>query len=226
MSTKKPKSIKIKPEEEIKKDVEKIVFPSYNVTAQPNTQDAQIKAAAGYTVVQIPVAIFNFVGKIVPFFYFRTLDEKTDLNINTRQYFNDLKNRLKQALGIPQTIKKLSDIIEVIDRPQVENANNANWRQLVPRGKKLRRLKEVYEILIKFTLEMIHNFFWVDFIKPRMVNNALASAEQITNIHNINHYIERVIPISLQLKKLLESEVELDYPSDIIDLQYANNSKF
>ena len=73
---------------------------------------------------------------------------------------------------------------------------------------------------------MIHNFFWVDFIKPTMVNNVAASAEQITNIHNINHYIERVIPISLQLKKLLESEVELDYPSDIIDLQYANNSKF
>jgi hypothetical protein len=190
--TKKPKSIKVKTVEEVKKDVEKIVFPGYNIPAQPAVIDEQIKTAAGFTLVQLPVANFNFVGKTIPFFYLRSLDDKTDLNTSTRQYFNDIKNRLKQALGIPQTIKKLSDIIEVIDRPQIENNDNLNWRNLVPRGKKLNRLKVVYEILLKFTLEMIHNFYWVDFLKVNMgPNNAIVSVDQNTNIHNINHYIER-----------------------------------
>lgn len=232
--SKKTKSIKTKPDEEIKKEFKKIILHPYKGEGGDNDAllaiDTALKTAAGTTVALVPRVAnnvgFNFETKYIPFMYFRREDEQADLNPTIREYFNDLKQRFRVALGIPDSLKNLQDIIEVIDRPQNAQANNNDWMQGVPRYKKMMKLKEVYELLIKFTLELIHKFYWVNFLKRNPAAGNFVSAEQIPNIHNINHYVERVIPISLQLKKLLEQEVENDFPTDIVDLQFSKGQKF
>ncbi len=51
---------------------------------------------------------------------------------------------------------------------------------------------------------MLQLFYWIDF-----KNN-------ITNKKNINEYIDKVINITLQLSQMLYSELEDEYPDDII----------
>lgn len=225
------KSIKTKWESEVKTEIKKIILPSFTWVGDGNALqaiDLAIKTAAGFTIAQIPRVDnnvgFNFETKIINFMYFRSLDDSAEPNETIKSYFNDLKQRFKVALGIPESLKKLDDMIEVIDRPNAAQAGNNDWKKGVPRYKKLLKLNEVYDLLIKFTLELIHRLYWTNFLKrnPEAVAQNFVSAEQVPNIHNINNYVERVIPIALNIKKLLEIEVENDFPTDIIDLQFSN----
>lgn len=227
------KSIKTKSDNEVKTEIKKIILPSFSATAGLDNNalqalDLAIKTAAGFNLQQIPRVDnnvgFNFDTKIINFLYFRTLDDAANPNETIKSYFNDLKQRFKVALGIPESLKQLDDMIEVIDRPNNAQANNNDWKKGVPRYKKLLKLNEVYDLLIKFTLELIHRLYWTNFLKrnPEAAGQNFVSAEQIPNIHNINHYVERVLPISLHIKKLLEIEVENDIPTDIIDLQFSS----
>lgn len=103
--------------------------------------------------------------------------------------------------------------------------------------KKYKRLEQVYDILLKFTLELIHLFTYIDFFtfykaaNGNIMDGAGAQAglgpkilQQ--NVEQLDVYINRILPIILDLKTKLEAQVDLDYPIDIIDMTANNGQKF
>lgn len=248
MEKRKTKKVKnVKKETEIKEDIEKIIIPSFK-TAHANN-DVTIKAAFGITNAQAygPNAIIqadaNFTNEIMPFFYNRKIDEDRGAHEHFKSHFNDIKRRFRFALGIPQKLKEISDTIDVIDHP-----SNDILRQRLPRMKKYRRFEQMYDILLKFTLELIHLFAYIDFFtvyrSPAGVILRGTAADNVQiggvavdttdlgpkilkqNVEQLDVYINRILPIILDLKRKLEAQVDLDYPVDIIDMTANTGQKF
>ena len=102
-----------------------------------------------------------FKNKQVPYFYHENQDIPVIANnLNNQKifdYYLDIKQKLRYAYNTFEILQNYEDFIDVLDRPE-----NDNKKQLLPRYKKMKRLEAMYEILIRFTMTLIHNFFWRD----------------------------------------------------------------
>ena len=102
-------------------------------------------------------------GKTLSFFYNELLDwnKKVD-NVNNDRiisYFQKIKQEVRYALNTQEILQKYEDYIDVLDRPADDEK-----KKLLPRYKKMKRLQSMYEIIIKFFMTLLHNFFWNDII--------------------------------------------------------------
>lgn len=162
---------------------------------------------------------WNISSRIIPFFYSEALDSillHKNQHIKLFSYWNGIKLKFKEALGLSKYENDLTLIIETVDEKSIKdlilqsealyNDSNVFYRNIInlPRFRKLCRLRNFNDFIIKTCLSMLHLFYWIDF-----KNN-------VTNKKNINEYIEKVINITLQLSNMLYEELNEEFPDDVI----------
>jgi hypothetical protein len=77
----------------------------------------------------------------------------------------------------------------------------------------MKRLESFYEILIRFTLTVLHNFFW---------NDITEGVEKGAGSKNINYKIKQILPIMIKIKHMFEEEIDKEFPiSNSLDLNYT-----
>jgi len=114
---------------------------------------------------------------------------------------------LKYAYDVYTILQSYEDFIDTLDRPADENK-----KKLLPRYKKMKRLESFYEILIRFTLTVLHNFVWEDITKGV---DGLGSK-------NVSYRIKQILPIMIKIKKMFEDEIDKEFPiSNSLDLNYT-----
>jgi len=65
----------------------------------------------------------------------------------------------------------------------------------------MKRLESFYEILIKFTMTMLHNFFWFDINK---------GVDKGVGTKPLSYRLKWILPIMMRLKKDIENELDAD----------------
>jgi hypothetical protein len=154
----------------------------------------------------------KLTAKQIPFFfneYLFRLKEIEDKNDNMTNYFRTIRHDVKVALDIPEVLQTLEDFIDVLDRPADDDK-----KKLLPRYKKLKRLESMYELLISFTLSLIHNFFWRD------ITEGVAKG---TGTKNLSYVIKQVLPIIIKLKYDLEDQINEEFKMDEYEQQLFTN---
>ncbi len=193
-----------KTENEIKEDMIDLKVRHFKVDSANNNQSKYITKYFGDENNKLK-------GKIIPFFY----NEYIDIDINLgdtdekeiKTYFNTLKNDLRYAYDVPEILQKYEDYIETLDRPA-----NEDLKKKLPRYKKMKRLESLYEILIKFTLTVLHNFFW---------NDITQGVDKGAGNKNITYRVKQVIPLMVKVKKIFEDEIDKEYfTSNDMDLNH------
>ena len=142
-------------------------------------------------------------GKTVPYFYSEFLDVFSDLYDNAavlKDYFRTIKYDVRMALDIPEILQTLEDYIDVLDRPQDDNK-----KKLLPRYKKMKRLESFYEILVRFTLTILHNFFWKDIT---------LGVDKGAGTKNLSYRIKQILPMMMKIKHDFEDEIDKEFPRD------------
>ena len=142
-------------------------------------------------------------GKTVPYFYSEFLDVFSDLYNNAavlKDYFRTIKYDVRMALDIPEILQTLEDYIDVLDRPQDDNK-----KKLLPRYKKMKRLESFYEILVRFTLTILHNFFWKDIT---------LGVDKGAGTKNLSYRIKQILPMMMKIKHDFEDEIDKEFPRD------------
>ena len=148
-------------------------------------------------------------GKTVPYFYSEFLDVFSDLYNNVavlKDYFRTIKYDVRMALDIPEILQTLEDFIDVLDRPQDDNK-----KKLLPRYKKMKRLESFYEILVRFTLTILHNFFWKD-ITLGVDKGAVTK--------NLSYRIKQILPMMIKIKHDFEDEIDKEFPRDKYEQEF------
>ena len=155
--------------------------------------------------------------QMLPFFYNEGLDIALETKMHTNdavlKYFRQLKRIIELAFDMPAVLEELEDFIHVLDRPagNTEKEILASMK-LLPRYKKLQRLKQFYATLVRFTLRCIHNYFWNDITK---------GVEKGAGVKNPQFYIKKLIPMISAMKKGFEAEIEREFPSDKYDKEFG-----
>jgi hypothetical protein len=199
-----------KTENEIKEDMIDLKVRHFKVDGASDTQSKLITKGFG---------LENDVlkNKIIPFFYSEIIDMNRKINgINDdaiKTYFNTLKNDLRYAYDVPEILQKYEDYIETLDRPAGDNENEKlNNKKKLPRYKKMKRLESFYEILIRFTLTVLHNFFW---------NDITLGVDKGAGSKTLSYRVKQVLPLMIKVKKIFEDEIDLEFPtSNTLDLDY------
>jgi len=158
----------------------------------------------------------NLANKQIPFFYSEFLDmnDKEIKDVNDKEivnYFRTLKQDLKYAYDVFDILQKYEDFIDTLDRPtgDTEEAILANKKKL-PRYKKMKRLESFYEILIRFTLTVLHNFFW----------NDITLGVEGAGSKNISYRVKQILPLMIKIKQMFEDEINREFPtSNDLDLK-------
>lgn len=145
-------------------------------------------------------------GKHIPFFYNESLDYNGTESI--KDYFKTIKQNLRYAFNTFEILQEYEDYIEVLDRPA-----NELLKQKLPRYKKMKRLESLYEMLINFTLTVLHNFFWLD------ISLGIGGA----GTKNLSYRIEQIMPLILNVKKMFEDMIDDEYPIKNFRDQMKNN---
>ena len=194
-----------KNEELVKKDIKKIIIPPYHV------RDV-VRAA----IICRADSSNKIDQKYIPFFY-RSRDEINYYALNTvslfnlktetaatelKEYLENIKNKFRYALGFPAKEQFIQDSIDVIDGDVDEKQRN-----ILPRSKKLFRLRKFHINVIEFALKMLHDYFWMD-----ITNNK-------TNDEELSYYINKIIPVIVNLVDNFYKEIDDEYPLHIIDKQ-------
>ena len=197
-----------KKEKEIKEDLVDISIKSFKVSGANDTQSKLITKPFG-----VEIAVLQ--NKSVPYFYHELLDKNEGSYAAFYNYFNEIKQELRYAYGTFETLQQLEDYIDVLDRPAGANEGEilVNKKKL-PRYKKMKRLESFYEILIKFTMTMLHNFFWLDIIN---------GVDKGAGTKPLSYRIKQIVPIMMRLKKEIEAELDLEYPKDRFQTEMEKN---
>ena len=182
-----------KKEKEIKEDLVDINIKSFKCSGANDVQSKLITKPFG-----LEVAILQ--NKSIPYFYHELLDKNEGSYATFYTYFNEIKQELRYAYGTFETLQQLEDYIDVLDRPEDENK-----KKLLPRYKKLKRLESIYDLLVSFTLSLIHNFYWKDIT---------LGVEKGIGSKNLSYRIQQILPIVIKMKNDLEDKIEKEYPHD------------
>ena len=145
--------------------------------------------------------IADFSNKLIFFYFFSGIANQNAI----KNYLLTLEDKLQDVFNIRETLTNLEDLIETVDRPI-----NRPATVLLPRYKKMMRLRKFYENLIKFTLSNLHDFFWEDF---RLLKR---------NTKSLEYYMNKIIPISIKIKEMYEKEIDEEFNIDMGDLMKMN----
>ena len=188
---------------EIQEDLIDIKLKSYQVSSTNATESNHITQVFGNKNGILK-------GKIIPFFYSECLDVELEVgeytNAKMLSYFRSLKHTVKVAFDIPAALEQLEDFTNYLDKPVGNNINEINAsKKLLPRYKKMKKLEQLYDTLVRFTLTCIHNFFWTDIT---------LGVEKGVGTKNPSHRIKQLLPLMLYVKKSFEAEIEKEFPAD------------
>ena len=204
-----------KTDEKVKSDIKKIVIPTYHVDT---VAKAQIIATANFN---------NIYSFYLPYLYLNedTINLRREMYRNTflitranydaagkdiREYINDIKDKFSSALGFSYKQQFLYYTIIAIDRPETEEILKA-----LPRYKRLERLKKFHNNVLDFTLKILHDFLWIDINTNKR------------NTKPLDDYVQMIIPIIMKLVDSFETELEKEYPQDVIEkalrVEYRKN---
>ena len=182
---------------DIKNDLIDLKLRSYQVDGKKGNESRVITIPFGTNTRDL-------AGKKLPFFYHEYLYKYCEIESNTNEnmlnYFRTIRHDVKVALDIPEVLQTLEDFIDVLDRPLDDDK-----KKLLPRYKKLKRLESVYDILVSFTLTLIHNFYWKDIT---------LGVEKGSGTKNLTYRIQQILPLIISIKQSLESEIEKEFPAD------------
>jgi len=192
-----------KSESSIKEDVLDLKVRHFKVKYTNDTESKLITNAFGKENDKLK-------GKQIPFFYSEFLDmnDKIVNTVNNREivnYFRTLKQDLKYAYDVFDILQKYEDFIDTLDRPADDDK-----KKLLPRYKKMKRLESFYEILIRFTLTVLHNFFWNDITKG--VEGAGSK--------NISYRVKQILPLMIKVKEMFEDEINKEFPAHISEKEF------
>lgn len=221
---------KIKSKEKITKDIKKIPFPYFKIddTIKDKRKKGGDKADKD-DLVEIPgTTALDKLKKVFP----ETLQENKKQADNTykaekitsalikdlevpfffssyikgdhmfQPYYLHCRDLIRAAFGMKKNEHHLHLIINEIDQP------TPDYIFKIPRYQKLQRLKAFNDILVDFFLQLLHNYYWVDF------------ATQQSNTEPLNYYVARVIPICQNLYSMLIAELDYEFPKDEYELKY------
>ena len=190
-----------KSDSKIKKDIIKLNISHYHV----DTETKAFSINNNLTRIGINNPIMN---QYLPFFYLNMTQIRNINNTATRDdilsYLRKIKDDFSYALGFPYKQQFLRDTIDAIDR--IKENDDIN---MLPRGRKLNRLRKFHKNIIEFTLKTLHDFYWID-IK-----------ENKKNTQPLDFYIQMIIPIIFDLVDKFENEIEKEFPADLIEKQMA-----
>ncbi len=190
---------KDKSEKESKQDLMNLIIPHFHV-------DDEKKAKAINTVSGNNNPI---LGQYLPFFYLNmtqirnipvTIGDTTQSDILS--YLNKVKDDVAYCFGFPLKHQEIWDTIIAIDRPG-ENVDI----NMLPRSKKLNRLRMIHKNIIEYFLQSLHDLLWIS-IK-----------ENKKSSKDLNYYIQSLYPIMKKLIHDLEEEVDKEFPVDLIEKQ-------
>ena len=74
----------------------------------------------------------------------------------------------------------------------------------------MKRLESFYEILIRFTLTVLHNFYWNDITKG--VDGAGSK--------NISYRVKQILPLMMKVKEMFEDEINKEFPAHISEKEF------
>jgi len=163
----------------------------------------------------------NLNGVILHFFYSEKLEEvlpneksiSNDLKNNKSVYYSmrgvdvlnkvnnyllNLKKSLKDALKINTVLNGIRQSITYLDRQ-----NEWDIITELPRFKRLQRLKQLYETVVRIGLTLIHNFYWQD------ITENLSSDD-----NTLDKCIEMASPYIIKLKHEMEDLVKKEFSYD------------
>ena len=78
----------------------------------------------------------------------------------------------------------------------------------------MKRLESFYEILIKFTLTVLHNFLWFDIT---------LGPDKGAGTKNISYRIKQILPLMIKIKHMFEEEIDKEFPSNIDEKVFYQN---
>jgi hypothetical protein len=202
-----------KTDEKVKSDIKKIVIPTYHVdTVEKAKIIAAIKHANIYSYY-LPYLYMNDDEINLRREYYRSggfnsLADEGGKDI--REYINDIKDKFSSALGFPFKQQFLYDTIIAIDRSETDDILKG-----LPRYKRLERLKKFHKNVLDFTLKILHDFLWIDINTNKR------------NTKPLDDYVQMIIPIIMKLVDSFETELEKEYPQDVIEkalrVEYRKN---
>ena len=197
---------KDKPVEEIKKDIIKINIPNYEVNS---VYKAKILCDNNSSKI---------LNKYLPFFYlsYYTTSYKREkyknsslvpgdqgsfdgAGQNINEYINNIKDNFDLALGFSEKQRIMDMTIKHVERPETEYI-----KKQLPSYKRLERTKKLHDIILNFTLKILHDFYWLDF------NN------YVKNPQPIEYHIKIIIPLILKLVDKFDEEIKREYPNDVV----------
>jgi SpoVK/Ycf46/Vps4 family AAA+-type ATPase len=192
-----------KSESSIKEDVLDLKVRHFKVKYTNDTESKLITNAFGKENDKLK-------GKQIPFFYSEFLDmnDKIVNTVNNREivnYFRTLKQDLKYAYDVFDILQKYEDFIDTLDRPADDDK-----KKLLPRYKKMKRLESFYEILIRFTLTVLHNFYW----------NDITLGVEGAGSKNISYRVKQILPLMMKVKEMFEDEINKEFPAHISEKEF------
>ena len=165
--------------EDIKKNVEavqKIVKEEIDNTAKDEIKKKLLK------IYFPPYSNKNIMYQFIYNDYIKNSTVKYD-----EKYIIALQSKIADALKLRAILKKFEISIYLND--------NGSKDELLPRKRKLNRIKQMYELLVDMSLILIHNFFYV---KPLILEENTLPLEEC---------IKLATPIILTLKESFETEI-------------------
>ena len=214
---KREKKVETLPEEkkveEIKRDIIKISIPNYYVGPGTNGEQEEENSKFLFFVT-------GYEKKYLRYFYtdvevFKKLKPNSSLKyLSGIEYVNDVKEKIKTALGINKSLKLMEDILDGIVSDK-DLANQDNSRKKLIGYKKLERLKKLYNILVDFTAKLLHEYYWYDFSSDKLQSNG----------DDLNDIINNIFPIIKEMKKRFEEQIDEEFPDDAIFKVMKDNIK-
>ena len=123
----------------------------------------------------------------------------TGLKDNNKElglYLDNLEYVMRNALNIPKILKDQERQIEFNDKYDNKKPDDKIG---LPRYQKQIRYETYYDYLVKFSLKLIHNFYWVNDLGKQYTGDTL------------DECIVKATPIILDLKKTFEKKVEDEF---------------
>jgi hypothetical protein len=204
-------SLKEKSDEKKIYDLKKITIPHFNVNTETKSK---ILLGDRLFINQ------KIYGKIIPFFYLHEDLIKIrgeyfyNGNFRSRQsifkynneyndvikYINDIKENLSIVLGFSKKQRLLQMSIDYVERPETDQI-----RIDLPSYNRLKRIKVLHNNVLDLILEILHNFYWLDFENCK------------SNSRPLEYYINIIIPIIIELVDSFEEEIYNEYPENFVE---------
>lgn len=191
-----PKKDTIKQKETIKKEIKEQTnaVEKINEKSIDNTTKDLVKKRLNKIHFE-PLQYNNTILGVSTLRYFDFIYDdyiKTITKDEVKNYLLNLDKKMRTALNIRKILKDFEMAMYL-------NDNNANddesLKNKLPRQIKMKRVEQMYDLLVDFSLRLLHNLFYVDLKKYNQ------------NTYTIEECLKVAEPIILSMKDHLETQV-------------------